>query len=799
MKYFHQTIATGLSALLIVLSPCLECYQAFGAHYAKSPSSRAQRLIVKPVPRIAACGLRSIAQRSPANSRPAVAGLPVAAGLSLELEKDLSYSSVAPDAEDHRDKRIAVVNRLAAEIKARFNLKNIAMPILALSLIAGPAATRSSADELKLLAAPAAQGLSGAQQNQTSSPVKVTATVIQDKIEFGKPFTYTVILENKAGSPIAISSLRASLRAALPWVLELKDGAKSGKDEILLAPGEMKSISYELIPFNSGRIEIPDFPTAGFLTGRDGVRNEINILAVGAAFNVPDVFPEGTKREIFNDIGDVLKPRVLNRAGLAGLGFLAASAAALGWFLTGRKKYLGLKPSSLPGAARKFEDFEKKAAGLSQFDFYTEIFEILSTALMERYSLELPAPGSAALKEAVKSLGLTADQKRIIGELVDHAQAFRSEKEKAGAEQRKRDAQAIKTLLGGFYGFAGAARGEETQLLGLAPLGLGFSDPWMGLAATPFVLAYLLWKFILKTKPRASSVPTLLTAPKIKSPRQRFKWLSKAARLFEVAATILALMGPNYGYVRQERHVPVTRTVLNIDDSGSMAAKIREGDKAPTRSEAAQEASRQLILHQRKGTNNLVAIIKVGSEAYLVSTFDKDSDALIGSLKELDSLSGSTSLGEGQMMGLELIIRTNLEELQEIAPKANASPTGLSARLKQAWQNVLNLPSRIRGFIKGEADLKPQRDPRAVEALKILKTVGLSEALKYLENYPDLFRKVMRPEEWKVLVNITDGDSNAGVKPMVVARMIEDLNEKHGFNVHLYFRSEEHTSELQSQ
>ncbi|MBI4375512.1 MAG: tetratricopeptide repeat protein [Elusimicrobia bacterium] len=593
---------------------------------------------------------------------------------------------------------------------------------------------------------------------------------ISQPARFGRLFAVKLRLRNDSGVPVEVSPQKA-LAAALPGAFEVWRPDPQEKKRRLEA-GESAEWSYQLMPFQAGRHAIADIELKAVPAGGQGGR-ELMITVPGAGVEVAPELAPGEKAW-FDDIDPSRTPDRLNVGVIGALALLAAAAAA-GFGVGLRARYRGLKRQSASPAFERARALGRSLDSMSQFDFYTEAFETLSMALLERFGLELPAPGTATLKEAVSGLALSREQQAVFEKLADNAQRFRFEGGRAGPEQRRADNDDLTALIRGLgLGSEAQPRASGARLMDLSlPMGLILTWEWGSLAALPFLAAYFLVRYVLKGRRPALKAPSLVGYPKTKSWRQRLLWVDNFLRFSEIALVILALMGPSIGYMGKTSVVPVTRSVVNGDNSGSMSGFVA----------ALQEAIRRYVLEQRKGSDNLIALVTFGDRAYLVSGFASDTDALIGARAQFDAAGGSTALGDGQLLSLELIIRTNLEELQSAEPAAEKT-AGAAARLRR-WLG--QAPSRLYGLVSGQMSLKARQDPRVERALAILESSGLASAVRYLEDHPDLLKKVLRPEEWKVVISVTDGDSNTGIKPIVVARMVKDLNEKHGFNGHLYF------------
>ncbi|MEQ1920198.1 MAG: VWA domain-containing protein, partial [Elusimicrobiota bacterium] len=144
---------------------------------------------------------------------------------------------------------------------------------------------------------------------------------------------------------------------------------------------------------------------------------------------------------------------------------------------------------------------------------------------------------------------------------------------------------------------------------------------------------------------------------------------------------------------------------------------------------------RGYVEEQRRGTENRVGMVTFSDQAYLDVKLTTDYDALISHLKELET-TGSTAIGKSMLTAIAHFLELN----------------------------ALELDGKV--------------DPRAAEVQRLLKDQGLSAALAYAKQHPDLLKTILQPERAKIVVIFTDGDSNSGIKPEDAADIAASLGIK---------------------
>ncbi|PIR18712.1 MAG: hypothetical protein COV48_06015, partial [Elusimicrobia bacterium CG11_big_fil_rev_8_21_14_0_20_64_6] len=287
--------------------------------------------------------------------------------------------------------------------------------------------------------------------------------------------------------------------------------------------------------------------------------------------------------------------------------------------------------------------------------------------------------------------------------------------------------QALVESVAGKAGKPKAANHGLFATLALLPgaAGLTFGTPWVLALLLPFV-AYALWSWRARAKGDRFAVSSAAQTPAKRTLRERLAGLPRVLRLAAVGLIIVALARPMIGTQRSETFIPSTDTVVSIDLSGSMSGTNLDG---------VRDAVRAYVEEQRRGTENRVGMVTFSDNPYLDVKLTTDYDALISHLKELET-TGSTAIGKSMLTSIAHFLELNALELD------------------------------------GKAD------PRAAEVQRLLKDQGLSAALAYAKQHPDLLKTILQPERAKIVVLFTDGDSNSGIDPQAAAEIAASLGVK---------------------
>lgn len=568
----------------------------------------------------------------------------------------------------------------------------------------------------------------------------VTAAVAIDKqgASVGERVRITLTLRNRALGPVTLSSLRAALQQALGPNLEIQ--GKAGDEPIVLAAGETKTATFEVVPFVSGDISLTgaviSVPAEGAVVGQT-----TNIILPQTVLQVKTVLTPDWREQGLRGVDD----ETLNGT-TSDLDWLAAIPLAL-LLLVGVERMVAARRNYKKAGASQLPLLVRVEDRLSTLDdaivadsrFYAELYGTLALFLVDYHGLPVRERDAARLRADLSASGkLASEQLAAAADLAARAEAVRFGTSTVEPQRRKDDLAALRRLIASVTGGTpqtGPVRSDGRGLRGLALLGvipgatgLSFSHPWALLLLIPFV-GWLVWKG-LHRKSSAFTVPSSRTLPRAKSWRQRLANLPRTLRLAAIGLIIMALAGPQRGVERKTNYTPSTDTMIALDVSGSMDGSADA--LGTSKIDAAGKAVAAFIEEQRRGTENRVGLITFDDKTYIDMRLTTDYDALISHLKELRSGS-STAVGEAMLSAIGHFVEINILELND----AN--------------------------------------DPRFAKVRRVLLDEGLSAALEYAKNDRDLMDKIIRPDRQKVVVLFTDGMSNDGVDPMEAASIAAGL------------------------
>lgn len=739
MKYFRQTIAAGLSVLMILLSPGLECYQAFGAEYSSRArfSPRAGKVEI-PVVKLSGIDMRWQAGAGRRVVPSARVPLPAAAaGLAQEpapARDDVQVPLAAePDsssfqaASPREAERIGVVRRIVTEVKARFGWKTLIVPALALSLVAGPAVTQApaqyeSGDDEADAAAPATPAPAARPRLQKKAATLESTVAVEDKsVEIGGTVTVTLKLKNTAAEPQKLADLRESLVKAAPRSIAVR--AVSPVPETL-APGQEITVTVE--------VQVLGIPAG---KSEKVAVAPINVVAGNAAFTLPafeigfnTVLNADWKDGGFHPLKDPLVKKKWDASWL-----LAIPTALLGWFTSRRllrqKSAVGsaaARPRSAESLAQ--DALDKLATASSAKEFYTGL-----TAALERYlsdEFELPRHKGRTpqmlLTAARKSGRLTPEEKESLKLLIEE----RADPAAFGgrdipAEQRSLDLSFARSLVAKLSNAVAAPAGATKLMNNIAPLALLLPAGWE-LGAPALLLVHLVflgvaWKLWRDSRePRAAVLaPALSRMPQGKTLRQRLRWIPNTLVAAGAVLAVFAAADPRAGAVLTKMLVPVVKVISAIDNSPSMDSPMN-GGSGITKSAASVAGEKVFIADQRKGARNQLGVVVWNTQVTVISPLTVDLSAAEASLSRITTTGGTNA---------ELAIQT-----------------------------VINM------FLKRNiVEIDEEVHPEANELKRLMRTKGLVAALEVFfakeKKGSPLWNLVVRPDQAKIIRLSTDGDS----------------------------------------
>jgi len=571
-------------------------------------------------------------------------------------------------------------------------------------------------------------------------PVEAAVTVDRQGVTVGERIHLTVTLRNTSDKPVTLQNLRASVQEALPADLELQ-GGKTAELPTTLAPGESKTIIYEAIPFGSGTLTL-DGGIAIVAVGETAVYPEgIEIVLPKTEITVKSVLTPDWKEKGLKDIVGVQRGEGPNWMWLAAIPFGLLLFAGVYRLVASRKLYpkLDAKRISLVATTEgELARLRAESPDLDAASFYARYQDLLTGFMVDFAGMPKAARDARSLGRDLRKSVYDAGQASVAAQLAAQAEAARFAGSETDASERARMLDRLQALVASVAGKADkAAPGSKTGLsmVGLIPgalavipgaAGLTFGSPWVLLLLIPYA-AYIIWSRRPKNaKTERFAVSSSAQTPARRTFRERFAGLPKILRVAAMGLILVALARPMIGTQRSETFIPSTDTMVSIDLSGSMSGAKLQGVK---------DAVRGYVEEQRRGTENRVGMVTFSDNSYLDVKLTTDYDALISHLKELQT-TGSTAVGKSMLTSIAHFLELNALELD------------------------------------GKAD------PRAAQVQKLLKDAGLSAALEYAKQHPDLLKSILQPERAKIVVLFTDGESNSGIAPADAARIAASLGVK---------------------
>jgi uncharacterized protein (DUF58 family)/tetratricopeptide (TPR) repeat protein len=574
-------------------------------------------------------------------------------------------------------------------------------------------------------------------------PLKAeTEVVVTEGTTVGEPIQLKVTVSNTSDKPVTVQSLRGALTSALPNTLEIE--GETGSEPITLAPGESRTVTFDLRPWDAGELKIEGAKI--ILPGADArdTKDDIAIDIPTTVFNIKSVLTPDWKDKGFRDLAEIQrgeKPSLLWLLTLPlGLLLLIISERILASRRTDREAKIYNAP--LWGETReRLAELNATIGRASAKDFYGEIFDLLHKLTVDLHGVKTSQRSTEALIADLNNPASYADGKvpynehqlAVIASIARESESARYDGLKDDGDRRRRLLNALEALADNLEEPAGK---EDTtgKALGLAAIiggTVSFAHPWVFLLALP-VAAFVIWRFFAK-RSGAHEVADANTIPGKKSVRQRARWALPLLRGAAILFTLLALAKPQIGVERQQ-HTPPYRTVdtaIFIDGSGSMSSQFGTRGKQVSKIEGARQASRAYIIEQRRGTNNRVAVGVFRDDTYLAERLTTDYDVLLARLKEVEA-SGSTAVGK-------------------------------------------SILSAITHFIEANAYDLDSSDPRVEHIQKLVDEQKSMEALAYARNHPDLLEKILQPGREKIVVVFSDGGSNTGISPLEAAKIARNL------------------------
>jgi uncharacterized protein (DUF58 family)/tetratricopeptide (TPR) repeat protein len=602
---------------------------------------------------------------------------------------------------------------------------------------AGAQASPGAAQTTTLSAPAAAPPASVAVQTpQAPLPRPLVATLSADRSDatVGERIHLTLALRNTSAKSISVTGLREGLQDALPDDLEIQ--GKGAEAPLTLAPGEIKTVVYEVIPFASGSIPIKSAVAAVRVEPAAAYPDGIEIVLPDTAVVVKSVLTPDWKEKGLRDIVDVVRARGPNWEWIAGgaFGFLLLIGlerilAARRWYPKLDSRRLSLVVSTEAEIAR----LEAGAASMGGEEFSAAVQEAATRFMVDFAGLPRRERSAKVLLRDLKSAKtFRTENIETAADIAARAETARfsgADEDEAG---RRRQLARLRKLVENVAGKARVpAPPERAGLNAFAGAsGLEFGSPWALLLFIPFA-AYMWKAWRARGAGERFAVSSAAQASAHRSWRERLAALPRWARASAAALLILALARPMIGVQRLESYTPSTDTMIVEDRSGSMDDKMGAGTKL----DAAAAAIRAYVDEQRKGTQNRVGMETFNDVPYVDVRLTTDYDALISHLKEIKA-DGSTAIGEAILTGVGHFAEVNIMDLDEV------------------------------------------NDPRVAQMKSLLREKGLAAALEYAKASPDLMSEVLRPDRAKVVVLFTDGESNTGIDPGDAAKIAASLGVK---------------------
>jgi uncharacterized repeat protein (TIGR01451 family) len=562
-------------------------------------------------------------------------------------------------------------------------------------------------------------------------PIEAGVAVDRQGVTVGERIHLTITLRNTSDKPVTLQNLRGSVQEALPADLELQ--GKGAELPLTLAPGESKTITYEAIPFGSGTLTL-DGGIAVVAVGETAVYPEgIEIVLPKTEITVASVLTPDWKEKGLKDIVGVKRANGPDWMWLAAIPLGILLLVGVHRLVAARRLYPKLdtrRLSLVTVTETELARLKAESTDLDAASFYARYQDILTGFMVDFAGMPKAVRDARTLGRDLHKSFYDAGQIGVAARLAAAAEAARFAGTESDATERSRMIDRLSALVESVAGKAGKPRSDKTGVLAALALlpgaaGLTFGSPWVLLLLVPFA-GYILWSWRAQKKSARFAVSSSAQMPARRTLRERLTGLPRILRLAAVGLILVALARPMIGTQRTETFIPSTDTMVSIDLSGSMSGAKLQG---------VRDAVRAYVEEQRRGTENRVGMVTFSDQSYLDVKLTTDYDALISHLKELET-TGSTAIGKSMLTAIAHFLELNALELD------------------------------------GKAD------PRAAEVQRLLRDQGLSAALSYAKQHPDLLKTILQPERAKIVVIFTDGDSNSGIKPEDAADIAASLGIK---------------------
>lgn len=567
-------------------------------------------------------------------------------------------------------------------------------------------------------------------------PIQAEASIDRQGVTVGERVHLTFTIKNTSDKPITLTNLRQGLQGSVPADLEIQ--GKEAEQPITLAPGESKTVTYEAIPFGTGTLTL-DGGIAVVTVGEIAQYPEgIEIVLPKTTLEVKPTLTADWKKKGLRDIVGVQRGNGPNWMWLAAIPLGLLLLVGVKRLVAMRKLYPKLdanRISLLASTEAEIERLKAESENLDTKSFYARYQDLVTGFMVDFAGMPKAARDARTFHKDLAKSFYADGQSEVAARLAAQAEVARFSGNEKDVTERGRMLARLAALVESVAGKAGKeeAKPKNGGLNGLMPLallpgaaGLTFGSPWVLALLIPYA-AYVLWTWrASKAKTERFALSSAAQTPAKRTLRERFAGLPRVLRLAAVGLILVALARPMIGTQRSETFIPSTDTMVSIDLSGSMSGAKLEG---------VREAVKGYVEEQRRGTENRVGMVTFSDNSYLDVKLTTDYDALISHLKELQT-TGSTAIGKSMLTAIAHFLELNA------------------------------------------LDLDGKADPRALEVQKLLRDQGLSAALAYAKQYPDLMAKILQPERAKIVVIFTDGDSNAGIKPEEAADIAAQLGVK---------------------
>lgn len=663
----------------------------------------------------------------------------------------------------------------------------VAAGLLTLAMIFPSAAPAQN--PLPVAPPPAPKGVVGAPEQLpvaprvVRQPLEARAAVEQGSRTVGQKTRMTLTLRNVSDKEVVVDKLRAALDKAMPEHLEIQ--GEAGREQIRLAPGETRTIVFEVIAWDAPPAMLGDqmivggigelrFPGARVpLAAAEGEAAEL--VVPEAVFRVQSVLtpewitPEGQPN--FKDIYGV------QRGKDAYVGWIAAGALAL-ILLVALERILAARAKYNRLSQKRRTLAEKTLARLSAMKidgdpkaFYAELWDILHTFLVDYYGLPVRERDSASLLKDLDEAGVLTSEQADVARLL--AQATNARFAAGSTPPAAEHVEAMRQLVTSVAGAPPAAgpapakaaegtgKGEKTAAMGAALFGafslgglldgMAFENPAALLLLIPLGL-FALWRvgrWLFSRGRRTPGAVALSADHKGRVPwRARLLWLSPFLIGAALSLGVVSVANPQKGTTRTEMKQPAIRAFATVDTSGSMGSMMTDAKGGQmTALQAAVNALREYTIIQRRGTSNQIGIgdfaTSNGDHTYVYVRVSPDYDAVFAALNELYT-KGSTPVGEAILSGMVHFFEVNAYELRR-------DP------------NYMDDP-RV-AELHGLLDREPDKGGGFQKALQFVRRAGNE----------DLLEKVLRPDHNKVIILFTDGESNSGIDPVRAAEIAKGV------------------------